>query len=394
MAKTRLGIKGLVKLFVISLLVIYCAFGSGVSHAALSKDQHNALSEGVLYFNTEICDPAAADSTDVNLVGSGPQQQAYNFFVSRGLTPMQSAAIVGNLMWESSGLNPTIVNPTSGAYGIAQWLGDRLTKLKALPNYDKLNVQLGYLWNTDLPSQESSFHVLSRLKAATTIEQATFSWEDSFERAGEHMGDTAMNNRIKLAKNTLALYGGGAAASAGSTTASSACPGGGASGGGSCSTGTGVAKIYLCSLRYDPASYSESASGNHMGGGNPQWIKTICPAAGNPNGTIPTSCLLDCSGLVNIAVYDAFGYNLQENTNAERADEGKLWKVVPLSQAQRGDLVQPNQNHVEIIDHIQGGTIYTFAAHTSQVPQPDQVKPASYPASNGFLYLHWIGPTK
>ena len=45
------------------------------------------------------------------------------FFMSKGLSSHHSAGIVGNLMGES-GLNPEAINPTSKAFGIAQWLGE------------------------------------------------------------------------------------------------------------------------------------------------------------------------------------------------------------------------------------------------------------------------------
>jgi cell wall-associated NlpC family hydrolase len=168
-----------------------------------------------------------------------------------------------------------------------------------------------------------------------------------------------------------------------------------------CQAATGVSKILCAAKRYDPASYSETPMGDHEPGGNPQWIKEVCPAAGTATGKITASCYVDCSGLVNIAVYDAFGYNLNENTYSEIADSlstasPRLWKQIPFSQVQPGDLIQPGAyvgGHVEIIDHLSGNTIYTFGAHTSQVPQPEQVDPASYQHSSSDVYLHWIGPT-
>jgi hypothetical protein len=67
-------------------------------------------------------------TTKQNLKGN--QKIAMNFFKSKGLNDYQAAGIVGNLMAESN-LNYTAVNPSSKAYGIAQWLGDRKKKLFA-----------------------------------------------------------------------------------------------------------------------------------------------------------------------------------------------------------------------------------------------------------------------
>ena len=64
-------------------------------------------------------------------------------------TPQATAGILGTLTLESR-LNPKSVNSSSQATGLAQWLGDRKTKLEALAQkQDKsatnLGVQLDYL---------------------------------------------------------------------------------------------------------------------------------------------------------------------------------------------------------------------------------------------------------
>ena len=68
--------------------------------------------------------------------------QAVNYFISQGWKDFQAAAIVGNLMQESN-LKPTAVNPNSGAYGIAQWLGSRLTALKTQADWITLTTPTG-----------------------------------------------------------------------------------------------------------------------------------------------------------------------------------------------------------------------------------------------------------
>jgi len=52
---------------------------------------------------------------------SNSEQSAFNFFVSKGLTKIQSAGVIGNLMQESS-VNPAAVEYGGGpGRGIAQW---------------------------------------------------------------------------------------------------------------------------------------------------------------------------------------------------------------------------------------------------------------------------------
>jgi hypothetical protein len=71
-------------------------------------------------------------------------QQAISFFKELKYGKVGTSVIVGNLLQES-GLNPTILNKSSGAYGIGQWKDDRLTKLKTKQKYNTIDVQLAYI---------------------------------------------------------------------------------------------------------------------------------------------------------------------------------------------------------------------------------------------------------
>ncbi len=73
--------------------------------------------------------------------------RALNYFVGKGLSKEQAAGIVGNLMTESS-MNTKALNPYSGAYGIAQWLGSRKTALfNKYGNNPTLDQQLDFIWH-------------------------------------------------------------------------------------------------------------------------------------------------------------------------------------------------------------------------------------------------------
>lgn len=78
------------------------------------------------------------------------QQQAYQYLIAQGYTPVAAAGIVGNLVQES-GVNPTVNPGDSGsAHGIAQWRGDRWSGLQDYARQNRgsvndLNTQLGYL---------------------------------------------------------------------------------------------------------------------------------------------------------------------------------------------------------------------------------------------------------
>lgn len=78
------------------------------------------------------------------------QQQAYQYLIAQGYSPVAAAGIVGNLVQES-GVNPTVNPGDSGsAHGIAQWRGDRWSGLQDYAKQNRgsvndLNTQLGYL---------------------------------------------------------------------------------------------------------------------------------------------------------------------------------------------------------------------------------------------------------
>jgi hypothetical protein len=155
-----------------------------------------------------------------------------------------------------------------------------------------------------------------------------------------------------------------------------------------CATASGNARIICAAERYDPVSYHEymghpgENQAGHQGGEG--WHKS-CPVIG-------PSCYLDCSGLVDVALYDVYGLNTGESTRTERADIGKYWEKVSFAEIGPGDLIQPFVGHVEIIDHVVKNTIYTFGAHTDNRPQPKQVGPGKYSNNSSRLYLRYIGP--
>lgn len=55
--------------------------------------------------------------------------EAFSYLTSKGYSPVQAAAIVGNIQQESS-FNPASVNQKEGAEGLIQWRLDRLDNLK------------------------------------------------------------------------------------------------------------------------------------------------------------------------------------------------------------------------------------------------------------------------
>ena len=141
------------------------------------------------------------------------KKTAYNFFISKGLKPYQSAAIVGNLMQESS-VDPGAIQYGGGpGRGIAQWSvggrwdhdsGDNLVAFangKGLSRWS-LTAQLEFIW---YELTHFSGYGLSALKNSSTVVQATVAFQNDFEGCGT----CDQSKRIYYAEQILAANGGG-----------------------------------------------------------------------------------------------------------------------------------------------------------------------------------------
>lgn len=191
------------------------------AYAQFTNDAINAIDNGTAWYDPNFGGCGTSGSGTVSsLVGSDNIDKAYHFFVdpSIGLTPFQSAGIIGNLMQES-GVNPNSQQSGGPGMGIAQWSRggrwDVLVSWVANPSnfpdhqprqatdlYGQLMFLLHEMkdvapWNQTMPD----------IKKATTVEQATQVFESDFEKAG----DPQMNNRINYARQVLNKYGGGMA---------------------------------------------------------------------------------------------------------------------------------------------------------------------------------------
>jgi hypothetical protein len=94
-------------------------------------------------------------------------KKAVRFFISKGFSDVQVAALVGGFIQES-GMRPDITN-SIGAIGIAQWLGDRKKSLLKKSNSNSLETQLNFVIE-EFNSTEKAAR--NKLKQATTLEEA------------------------------------------------------------------------------------------------------------------------------------------------------------------------------------------------------------------------------
>ena len=159
----------------------------------------------------------------------------YATFISLGFTPEAACAVIGNIQQES-GLRPTVVNSSSGATGLCQWLGGRLTGLKNYAaskgtQWSDVATQCEWAWEECKGKDSTTKSLLDKncggpdnYKVLTDISKAVDLWRKCFERCGEHEANDA--KRLQYAQNwysQIVQKGGG--------TTPSPDPGGGSGGG-------------------------------------------------------------------------------------------------------------------------------------------------------------------
>jgi hypothetical protein len=180
-------------------------------------DVPQSVDYNAIYYNTE---KRCKTTEDTGIfIGSDAIETSFKYFVSLGLTPEQSAGIVGNLRWESGGgvIDPTAQEVHRGVptpipnegFGIAQWtFPSRQQNLVAYASsvnkpVNTLQPQLGFLWKE---LGESYGDTLAKLKNSTTINDAVIIFQDGFEKPNPAKAHTA--ERIKYAQQTYDLYAG------------------------------------------------------------------------------------------------------------------------------------------------------------------------------------------
>jgi lysophospholipase L1-like esterase len=319
----------------------------------------------------------SSSSSTTTLSGSDNEEKVWNFFKGKGLSDVQIAGIMGN-MFAESGFDPqNIQNPggrtkdpsgVSGGWGLIQWTpGSKvLDEAKQAgvngPIY-LLSTQLDLVWHImhNDPVVTKPFD-LDLFKKMTTLEQTTGYWLTQIE-APQVPNLSQRINQPGGSKDILNKYGGsgtgGSSTSGGQScaTADTTSP--------DCQTASGNAKI-LCEAKKYKGNYYSMGAGHD--GYHP--FKDRCPSdkavslASKSTPSDPGPCATDCSSLVSIALDDAFGkdYMWSVRGGSMEGSGSENWKRIDISTAKAGDIVT-TEEHVEIVDHVRGSTVYTFGSH-------------------------------
>ena len=112
-------------------------------------------------------------SDNVKISGDNPKDGLIYLIKDKKYPAHKAIGAIAAMMGESGvNLNPLAENKSSGAYGIAQWLGSRLTDLKKLPNYNTFATQIQYLY-TELDPTSSNVDTIAKpfITKASTKEE-------------------------------------------------------------------------------------------------------------------------------------------------------------------------------------------------------------------------------
>lgn len=133
--------------------------------------------------------------------------------VQRGFSKEEAAAIVGNLFAESR-FRTDAVNPTSGAYGLMQWLGGRKSRLISFAkergkSASDLQVQLDYIkWELKGGNAYESAQFAAAMASGSTIAAKTRGFAEKVERASAGELGASMKKRIGAAQSAYGQGGG------------------------------------------------------------------------------------------------------------------------------------------------------------------------------------------
>ena len=130
--------------------------------------------------------------------------------IQRGFTKEEASAIVGNL-WAESGFRTTATNPTSGAFGLMQWLGGRKSRLYSYAaekgkQVTDTDLQLDYIkWELKGGNAYETAQFQKAMSYGPDVASKTKGFAYEVERASARELSSSMSKRIGAAES---VYGG------------------------------------------------------------------------------------------------------------------------------------------------------------------------------------------
>ncbi|MGB3946304.1 MAG: phage tail tip lysozyme, partial [Candidatus Saccharimonadales bacterium] len=343
---------------------------------------------------TDASTPAATDSSSncvctsapgTTLTGSTEAEQAFNFFLSKGYSPQQTAGIVGNMKAESGVLpmrkqsteasvktSSKDVQDSSSGWGIVQWtppskmINPSLAAKKKYAEIDTLEYQLQFLWEqlegTGIGGEISEKAAGDDLKKQTTIDGSARSFMLKFERPKDQ-SESAQKGRVQLANEIFGLYGTGEATT--TPTGSSATPGGGcvSAGGGGDIVSIAQAELQK-GVKEDPLG-CDAGNPSSKGSCGPEVDKYT-------DGTLEYWCADFVSWVYKQAGTPftggaSGGWRIPSVSSVQKwFEENGVWVmngkgVIPKP----GDVYTMGISHSGIVEKVEGDTVYTISGNTA-----------------------------
>ncbi|MFW6816051.1 phage tail tip lysozyme [Lactiplantibacillus plantarum] len=160
----------------------------------------------------ENCGDDTTSSQVTNVDDKGMEENAKNIAKhwkqKYGATPQAAAGILGVLQLESR-LDPKSINSSSGATGLAQWLGGRKDKLEDLAHKENkpatnLGVQLDYL---DQELNSSYYASNKQIFKYTDVHKATKAWLMDYEGMSKNPEQWFLSKRYAFADHWYSVVG-------------------------------------------------------------------------------------------------------------------------------------------------------------------------------------------
>ena len=208
---------------------------------ATDNEDYKAAVNDYVYYDTKDYSACDASTGPTSLLGNTNLEKLYNFFISKGLTPVQAAGALGNIDQESGG-DPTIIqggghtnDPTpfgtvpgvGKGWGIIQWTGGGRSIVYAAqakittPIY-QLETQANLVWwHMGNASPTGYTNMLTKYKTITDLRAAVTYYHTTMEGSA----DRTMATRYSKAQNLLTKYNGSTPTSTSDGVSADTCTG-------------------------------------------------------------------------------------------------------------------------------------------------------------------------
>lgn len=192
------------------LLILFITIMGAITGSQEAAQQNNVLNKCT---EQDKKGEDSGDGGDVATSGNTEKnaKTIYKYLMEhvKGLKPKQAAGILGAFQQESQ-MDPKSLNGSSGAYGIAQWLGPRLDALEKYADKkgkkkSDLDAQLGYLLEEMNGSYEHGQLEAKGFFKADSVDEAAKAWSEGFERMGAD--EANMGTRVNYAKHWYSKFG-------------------------------------------------------------------------------------------------------------------------------------------------------------------------------------------